>query len=472
MTAREAIEYALAKARLAKEVQSEPIPAYDDGSKWKFIPTKDADDTQNANATATTAAAQGAQTQGNMSATDLAEHDKRFHGGAYKGGKCKFREQHGIETQPLPEGAKVESTGDGEENITQEEANVETLDKNKQGEVKGANAQNQTDAQTQGGDGNGNGGDDGGNANVEQNTASEIADKVEEALKNGVDDSELAPEEEVIEEDTKHKDDVPTQASQNQTDAQTQGGEANANADAQQQTQGGTGGSNDGTDADNIDGDELNAWETNEGYSPDTALPPESARPRHMAQIDRMVAKEIPALKEAGLADNFTADDVKKEYDAILGEIKAWEGSDDHEVIPDIRKKRDEIFDGLADKKSPQSIDISTGKPVTFNDGFGVTFHTLSCEEQGNPLYLDDAAYDKRTALFSSLAKGQPQVGVYDGEKEVSFRCPDAKRAIALCVMFEQKATFNYATFMDVRNTKFNRGVNALKRHTAQELAL
>lgn len=460
MTAREAIEYALAKAKKAKEEKSKGTEA--------------------------TAAAQDAAvaTDGNagggVSAESLAEHDNKYHDGHYKGGKCKFRTDHGIATTPAPEGAEVTSTGEGEESVaTKEETSVDTADKNKGG---GDNAQTQN-------------ADNAGGANAAKQSSEELSEvekKVAQALEDGVDESTLPTEDEVAEQDVVSKDgagtkdDEPakTDGEQNQNADNAGGDNADAgNADAGNSDNaggadnggqdGGDNGGNaeDGSDADSIDGDQLNAWETEDGYSADTALPPETSRNRHMAQIDRMVAKELPMLQAAGFADSVTADDVKKEYDAILSEIKAYEGSGDHEVMQGIRKKIDEIYNGLQDKESPQSIDIATGKPVEYDDGFGVTFHTTSCEEKGDPLYLDDDAYDKRTALFATLVKSAPQLGVFDGEREISYRCADVKRAIALCVMFEQKATFNYQTFRDIRNTKFNRGVNALKRYTAEELA-
>ena len=64
------------------------------------------------------------------STPDLAEHDKRFHGGVYKGGKCKYREDRGIPTTPAPEGMNVTSTGEGEESVSEAEQNLESLDKN------------------------------------------------------------------------------------------------------------------------------------------------------------------------------------------------------------------------------------------------------------------------------------------------------------------------------------------------------
>lgn len=456
MTAREAIEYALAKAKKAKEEKSKGTEA--------------------------TAAAQDAAvaTDGNagggVSAESLAEHDNKYHDGHYKGGKCKFRTDHGIATTPAPEGAEVTSTGEGEESVaTKEETSVDTADKNKGG---GDNAQTQNADNA-----------DGTNAAKQSSEElSEVEKKVAQALEDGVDESTLPTEDEVAEQDVVSKDgagtkdDEPakTDGEQNQNadnaggDNSDAGNADNAGGADNGGQDGGTdndGNAEDGSDADSIDGDQLNAWETEDGYSADTALPPETSRNRHMAQIDRMVSKELPMLQAAGFADSVTADDVKKEYDAILSEIKAYEGSGDHEVMQGIRKKIDEIYNGLQDKESPQSIDIATGKPVEYDDGFGVTFHTTSCEEKGDPLYLDDDAYDKRTALFATLAKSAPQLGVFDGEREISYRCADVKRAIALCVMFEQKATFNYQTFRDIRNTKFNRGVNALKRYTAEELA-
>ena len=69
-------------------------------------------------------------------AVDLAAHDKKYHGGHYTGGKCKYREEHGIATSPAPDGAKMESTGDGEETVaTKAEVDVDAADKDKGADI-------------------------------------------------------------------------------------------------------------------------------------------------------------------------------------------------------------------------------------------------------------------------------------------------------------------------------------------------
>lgn len=69
-------------------------------------------------------------------AVDLAEHDKQYHGGHYEGGRCKYREEHGIATSPAPDGAKMESTGDGEETVaTKAEVDVDAADKDKGADI-------------------------------------------------------------------------------------------------------------------------------------------------------------------------------------------------------------------------------------------------------------------------------------------------------------------------------------------------
>ena len=76
--------------------------------------------------------ADNSENKGDASQVNLEEHDRKYHDGAYKGGKCKYRTDHGIPTKPAPEGADMKSTGDGEEAVaTKAEKDVDTADKGK-----------------------------------------------------------------------------------------------------------------------------------------------------------------------------------------------------------------------------------------------------------------------------------------------------------------------------------------------------
>ena len=59
----------------------------------------------------------------------LEEHDKNCHGGHYVGGRCKYRKLLGLPTPPPPKGAKVSTSGDGEDFVTVEEKKVDVADK-------------------------------------------------------------------------------------------------------------------------------------------------------------------------------------------------------------------------------------------------------------------------------------------------------------------------------------------------------
>ena len=88
-----------------------------------------------ADAAASAVNGDGTATAG-ATAVDLAEHDKQYHGGHYEGGRCKYREEHGIATSPAPDGAKMESTGDGEETVaTKAEVDVDAADKDKGADI-------------------------------------------------------------------------------------------------------------------------------------------------------------------------------------------------------------------------------------------------------------------------------------------------------------------------------------------------
>lgn len=340
MTAREAIEYALAKAKKAKEEKSKGTEA--------------------------TAAAQDAAvaTDGNagggVSAESLAEHDKKYHDGHYKGGKCKFRTDHGIATTPAPEGAEVTSTGEGEESVaTKEETSVDTADKNKGG---GDNAQ------TQNAD----------NANAAKQSSEELSEvekKVAQALEDGVDESTLPTEDEVAEQDVVSKDgagtkdDEPAKTDGEQT--QNAGNAGGDNADAGNADNAGgadNGGTDNGGNADanaNADGGDnastgLKAGHKEPGVDEDfepqktkdgklSMLPDPRAKPRHLAEMKRILATAQTPLKE--LLDGVTDEDLEKEYDAVADFIRDWESKEHGDLLNGVRATRAEIVSKMTDEQ-------------------------------------------------------------------------------------------------------------------------
>lgn len=475
MTAREAIEYALAKAKKAKEEKSKGTEA--------------------------TAAAQDAAvaTDGNagggVSAESLAEHDNKYHDGHYKGGKCKFRTDHGIATTPAPEGAEVTSTGEGEESVaTKEEASVDTADKNKGG---GDNAQTQTQNA-----------DNAGGANAAKQSSEELSEvekKVAQALEDGVDESTLPTEDEVAEQDVVSKDgagtkdDEPakTDGEQNQNADNAGGDNANADADAGNADNAGgadnggqDGGADNGGNADanvNADGGDnastgLKAGHKEPGVDEDfepqktkdgklSMLPDPRAKPRHLAEMKRILATAQSPLKE--LLDGVTDEDLEKEYDAVADFIRDWESKEHGDLLNGVRANRQKVVDSLTDEQKycgTFSAQLGAdGKPVSmdYDDGFGITFHTTACDDGGHPLHCSDEDYDRFASCFRDLTECEPNVGMWEGNAETSFVCKDAKRALALLAMFEQEGTFawkpthgdppQYESFL---NEKVNREIN------------
>ena len=467
MTAREAIEYALAKAKKAKEEKSKGTEA--------------------------TAAAQDAAvaTDGNagggVSAESLAEHDNKYHDGHYKGGKCKFRTDHGIATTPAPEGAEVTSTGEGEESVaTKEETSVDTADKNKGG----------GDAQTQNAD-------NAGGANAAKQSSEELSEvekKVAQALEDGVDESTLPTEDEVAEQDVVSKDgagtkdDEPakTDGEQNQNADNAGGDNADAgNADAGNADNAGgadnggqDGGTDNGGNADanaNADGGDnastggLKAGHKEPGVDEDfepqktkdgklSMLPDPRAKPRHLAEMKRILATAQPPLKE--LLDGVTDEDLEKEYDAVADFIRDWESKEHGDLLNGVRATRAEIVSKMTDEQKYCSTCDTTldanGNAVSKNyeDGFGITFHTTACDDGGHPLHCSDEDYDRFASCFRDLMECEPKVGMWEGNAETSFVCKDVKRALACLAMFEQESTWSWKAQRTFDNKTVNREIN------------
>lgn len=64
-------------------------------------------------------------------AKSLAAHDKRFHGGHYEGGECKYREEHGITTTPAKKNSADAKSDDTTSKPTAAEEYIEAVEKDK-----------------------------------------------------------------------------------------------------------------------------------------------------------------------------------------------------------------------------------------------------------------------------------------------------------------------------------------------------
>lgn len=456
MTAREAIEYALAKAKKAKEEKSKGTEA-----------TAAAQDA---------AVAADGSTGGGVSAESLAEHDKKYHNGRYTGGKCKFRTDHGIATEPAPDGAEVTSTGEGEESVaTKAETDVDAVSKDHPDKpVK-------------------DGGQDGG-GEVQQTAGeiSEVEKKVAQALEDGVDESTLPTEEEVAEQDvvskdgagTKDNEPAKTDGEQNQN-ADNAGGD-NADAGNADNAGGADNGGQDGGDNANgnananADGGDnastgLKAGHKEPGVDEDfepqktkdgkiSMLPDPRAKPRHIAEMKRILATAQPPLKE--LLDGVTDEDLEKEYDAVADFIRDWESKEHGDLLNGVRATRAEIVSKMTDEQKYCSTCDTTldanGNAVSkdYEDGFGITFHTTACDDGGHPLHCSDEDYDRFASCFRDLTECEPKVGMWEGNAETSFVCKDVKRALACLAMFEQESTWSWKAQRTFDNETVNREIN------------
>lgn len=200
-----------------------------------------------------------------------------------------------------------------------------------------------------------------------------------------------------------------------------------------------------------IGGRFIAAWSGNE-----TA---EHRRKRHRDELHDIAKRDRDILEKLGLGD-LTGADLEKAYDELEADMSAFDQKSGGAAIPDARGLRDAVWQKHSDA-AYCTFDIQSGEQKEYDSGWGVTFQTTSSESGANR--LSDAEYDRTAARMASVFDCPPNVGVYEGACEISYKCEDTRRAIAAMVRFEQKEIYNYALGEGIQNYTFNQAENALK---------
>ena len=106
-------------------------------------------------------------------------------------------------------------------------------------------------------------------------------------------------------------------------------------------------------------------------------------------------------------------------------------------------------LDGLPDC----TVDPDTGKMVTFDDGFQVSFQT-SLSEGSEDGALSDEEYDGIVEELRRRTGSKPYVGVFE-EAETSFHCKTRRDAMRLAKQFNQQSILDWKAMKKYENKEW-----------------
>ena len=94
---------------------------------------------------------------------------------------------------------------------------------------------------------------------------------------------------------------------------------------------------------------------------------------------------------------------------------------------------------------SDGTYDLYTYEKLNFEEGYQASFETLN-----DPYTSED--YDTITYKLSLMTDNKVYIGVWKNEDEFSFHFDDLELATVICIMYNQKALFEWATEKDINN--------------------
>lgn len=172
--------------------------------------------------------------------------------------------------------------------------------------------------------------------------------------------------------------------------------------------------------------------------------------------------KEKPDTKEEGEEKSSTKHLEKEWQEAI--EIGLRRIKENPEKFKDMRKRRDEL-EKKVKGKGDATYDLVTGKQVSFDKGYQVTFQTTGSEDKGNKReFISDEQYDALCAWMSSVegSDGKAYLG-YFGSAEISFRFSSKSKAKQFAKRFNQNSCWDWRTSTLVVNRFYDPKKNSVK---------
>lgn len=115
------------------------------------------------------------------------------------------------------------------------------------------------------------------------------------------------------------------------------------------------------------------------------------------------------------------------------------------------RAQRDALANRLT---SDGTYDLKTGNPVSFENGFQVSFQEYTTERPGHGAYIDDDEYDRRVDALSAELGAKPNLARF-GEPEISFHVDSLEKALEVARRHNQESVFDWSTFKCIPNKDF-----------------
>jgi len=126
------------------------------------------------------------------------------------------------------------------------------------------------------------------------------------------------------------------------------------------------------------------------------------------------------------------------------------------------RQKRNDLAKKVA-SEDDGTFDLDTGKPVSFDKGFQVSFQTTDSEEYGSGGFMKDRDYDRAVDDLSKRLGSKPYMGRF-GDPEISFHAMDYNTAMELATKYNQHSIWNWETMDIEKNPFFDESKNHVKR--------
>ena len=108
----------------------------------------------------------------------------------------------------------------------------------------------------------------------------------------------------------------------------------------------------------------------------------------------------------------------------------AKSGSGSHEGYRGLKEKSKNFYKG----KRNGTYDAKSGEEISFTDGYQVSFVRPEAEN------LSDEQWAILSEYMERKTGGKPNIGVYNGDSELSFHANDAVQAIELMYLFNQES--------------------------------
>lgn len=122
------------------------------------------------------------------------------------------------------------------------------------------------------------------------------------------------------------------------------------------------------------------------------------------------------------------------------------------------RLARNKWVKELIDKED-DTLDLDSGKPISYKDGFQLAFQTTDSEDGG----MDDAEYDRLVDEISKATGSKPHLGNFE-VPEISFWVKNRLDAIKLMEKYNQHSIWNWKKTRIIMNKNLDTSTNSVKQ--------